>query len=267
VVVDLGAADVVTVTARPSSAEPSSLPAPVVEPAQPVFTRYWLHNKGPAPVGYLPTTVHVSPSSLSGGGDVVLRVAASSRSASGVVELDVPPGLAVEPAGPFPYDLAAGSHATFPLTVRSSEAQPGIYVVAARIRDDLGQILEDTVAVSAEAVTPSPFVSAALGPAGVRVAPGGRAELTLRLTNLLRSELRGEAQLLSPDGTWGGRDGVAITPWTRGVVVAAGETVEVPFVVDAPPTARPGAHWWAAVRVACFGQVHYTEAVAVEVAR
>ncbi|MCW6009052.1 glycoside hydrolase [Micromonospora sp. CPCC 205371] len=297
VVVDLGAADVATVIARPSSAAPSTSPSPVVEPAQPVFTRYWLHNKGPAPVGYLPTTVHVSPSSLTGGGEVVVRVATSSRPATGEVELDVPSGLHVEPAGPFRYDLAAGSHATFRVTVRSPEASPGTYVVATRIRDDLGQLLEDAVAISVGAAAAEPaestrgasqalrpagagpaptgmasgaFVAATLHPAGseppaVRVAPGGRAELTLRLTNLLRSELRGEAQLLSPDGTWGGRDGVAITPWTRGVVVPAGETVEMPFAVEAPPTARPGAHWWAAVRVTCFGQVHYTETVSVEV--
>lgn len=274
VVVELGAADVVTVTARPSAAAPSTLPPPVVEPAQPVFTRYWLHNKGPAPTGYLPTTVHVEPSSLALGatGDVIVRVAASSRAASGEVALDVPAGLHVEPAGPFRYDLGAGSHATFPVTVRTLDASPGTYVVAARIRDDLGQTLEDAVAVSVSGAASGPFVAAALHPAGsepaatVRVGPGERAELTLRLTNLLRSELRGEAQLLSPDGTWGGRDGVAITPWTRGVIVPAGETIEVPFVVDAPPTARPGAHWWAAVRVACFGQVHYTETVSVEIA-
>ena len=31
------------------------------EPAQPVFSRYWLHGKGPAPAGNLPVAVHLSP--------------------------------------------------------------------------------------------------------------------------------------------------------------------------------------------------------------
>ena len=31
------------------------------EPAQPVFTRYWLHGKGPAPAGNLPVAVHLPP--------------------------------------------------------------------------------------------------------------------------------------------------------------------------------------------------------------
>jgi hypothetical protein len=31
------------------------------EAAQPIFTRYWLHGKGPAPAGNLPVAVHLSP--------------------------------------------------------------------------------------------------------------------------------------------------------------------------------------------------------------
>ena len=33
----------------------------LLEPAQPVYTRYWLHGKGPAPAGNLPVAVHISP--------------------------------------------------------------------------------------------------------------------------------------------------------------------------------------------------------------
>jgi hypothetical protein len=57
-----------------------------------------------------------------------------------------------------------------------------------------------------------------------------------------------------------------MTPWTRGFAVPPATTVELPFAVTAPPTARPGAHWWAAVKVACFGQVHYTETIPIEIA-
>ena len=32
----------------------------LAEPAQPVYTRYWLHGKGPAPAGGLPVAVHLS---------------------------------------------------------------------------------------------------------------------------------------------------------------------------------------------------------------
>src|SRR6201999_2955300 len=35
--------------------------AGLLEPAQPVYSRYWLHGKGPAPAGNLPVAVHLSP--------------------------------------------------------------------------------------------------------------------------------------------------------------------------------------------------------------
>src|SRR5208282_2275998 len=42
----------------PGPGLPAAEPA---EPVQPVFTRYWLHGKGPAPAGNLPVAVHLSP--------------------------------------------------------------------------------------------------------------------------------------------------------------------------------------------------------------
>ena len=46
--------------ARPPAARPEVTGAPP-EIAQPVFTRYWLHGKGPALAGNLPVAVHLSP--------------------------------------------------------------------------------------------------------------------------------------------------------------------------------------------------------------
>src|SRR5581483_577628 len=119
------------------------------EPAQPVFTRYWLHGKGPAPAGNLPVTVHLSPdrvtlatpeTSVNGDGEhppsgsrparangpaprgkLRLSVACGPAGGSGQVLLDVPPGLAVarlddEPAEPLRYSLPAGGHAGWDLS-------------------------------------------------------------------------------------------------------------------------------------------------------
>src|SRR6201999_219701 len=40
---------------------PDGTLAGLLEPAQPVYSRYWLHGKGPAPAGNLPVAVHLSP--------------------------------------------------------------------------------------------------------------------------------------------------------------------------------------------------------------
>lgn len=79
---------------------------PLIEHAQPVFTRYWLHGKGAAPIGYLTTSVHLAPTrlTLAGLDDAAsLRLTVTSglhHSIAGGVELDVPPELAVEPPSP-----------------------------------------------------------------------------------------------------------------------------------------------------------------------
>jgi len=36
-------------------------PAPHAEAAQPLYARYWLHNRGPAPLGGLPAVAHLHP--------------------------------------------------------------------------------------------------------------------------------------------------------------------------------------------------------------
>jgi alpha-mannosidase len=164
---------------RPAEIRPAR-PGGAPEPAQPVFSRYWLHGKGPAPAGNLPVAVHLSPGRVTlapapgpgsadgapglvaaggapgappaDGAPLRLTVAGGPEPASGLVALDVPPGLVVEPAGPaapLRYELAGGGFAAWDLTARALPGTPpGRYYVAARILDDLGQSLEDATLVT-----------------------------------------------------------------------------------------------------------------------
>jgi len=269
--VTLAAADVVTVGARPGRSVPQRRTGtPATEAAQPVYTRYWLHNKGPAPVGNLPMGVHVHPTAvdLRAAGEpatVTVTVASATVAAAGKVEFDVPAGLSVGPAGPDRYDLQPGDHQDFALTVDAAGAAPGRYFLAARIHDHLGQILEDvvTVTVNGPASAAEPMgVAAVLEPAEVSLAPGSGSVLTLRLTNHNRSPVRGEAQLITPYGTWGDPgDELTVSAPIQGFAVPAGETGTLTFTVSASTGARTGAEWWALARVACFGQVSYTASV------
>ncbi|TDC85410.1 hypothetical protein E1193_02735 [Micromonospora sp. KC606] len=282
--VDLDATDVVTLAALPARSlsarrDLAAHGQPVTEVVQPVFTRYWLHNKGPAPVGNLPVSVHVHPTTalLPGpGATAALRVTVGSATvaAAGSVDLDVPAGLAVTPAGPHRYALEAGEFQHVDLRVTAPGAAPGRHFLAAQIRDGLGQVLEDvlTVTVGAESENPAPAgepsadIDAVLEPAEVAVAPGAGARLTLRLRNGAAGAVRGEAQLLSPYGTWGGPDDeLSTVPWTQGFVLPPGGTGTLDFTVSAPAGARPGGTWWALARITSFGQVWYTPTVSVTV--
>jgi hypothetical protein len=249
---------------------------------QPVPTRYWLHNKGPAPLGYLPVSVNLSPSAVSvpAGGSVPLTVtvACSGQPATGVVRLEVPSGLALGSPSSLGYDLAAGEHVEFSVLLRDDGGPAGTYFVAARIEDDLGQTLEDTVEVllTADGSDPDPASSSVVGsptvldvqlePSAVELAPGETVTLTVRLSSHARSAVHGEVQLLSPHGTWGGSPSdLDIQPWTRAFAVEPGVDGEVRFAVHAPVGARPGMHAWALAKVMYHGRVYYTATVGLRV--
>jgi alpha-mannosidase len=288
------------------SAGPGAAPAP--EPAQPVFTRYWLHGKGPAPAGNVPAAVHFSPTRVTlrpaapagrgaasgaasgtpAGPDsaaVELTVACGPSGARGAVELAVPGALtaAVTDGGtPLRYDLGPGEFASWRVTIGAREDTPdGRYFAAARITDDLGQVLEDAVLVTVgEAGAPDQDLEPeelfsrlqsdvtaladevdleVLSPA-IRLAPGERGSLAVRVASHLASQLRGEVQLVSPVGTW-----QATGPWTQPVTAEPGGEATVRFDVTVPATAAPGWESWLLVKLMYFGRVRYSAAVPLTV--
>ncbi|MGH3176960.1 MAG: NEW3 domain-containing protein, partial [Streptosporangiaceae bacterium] len=245
VFVDLPAFGTMTVLARgddppqtpPDDERAARSPVPLRAPAhgraapELVYARYWLHGKGPAPAGNLPVAVHLSPVRVAlpipgpDPGDaaaLTLTVGCGSEPASGTVELVAPGEVTVTASRDLRYDLPPGGYAAWGLTVRVPPGTaPGRYFVGARIRDDLGHLIEDTAMVAVgERRWPDPALPpeealelmqadyasgaaeadvAVLTP-GLRLAPGSDGELQVRVTSGLASELRGEAQLVSPFG-------------------------------------------------------------------
>jgi len=275
------------------------------EPAQPVFTRYWLHGKGPAPAGNLPVAVHLSPGLLAprpGESSAIrLTVACGPAPVSGTVTVDVPPGLrlvSVRPAGPqedglvtsagpavsrpLHYHLEPSGFASWDLIVAVPPGAPTArHFVTAMIIDEAGQMLEDAVVVVVGEPPPPGgdltfaefvplFEAAGRAEAAeaelsritghLELPPGGSGEIAVRLANHTASELRGEAQVISPHGSW-----AAVAPWTMGFSVRAASASTMTFTVGIPSDARPGQRWWALVKVMYFGRLRYSEPVWVSV--
>jgi len=287
VLVDMPAFGTVTVLIRGDDPPrpPRSWGDPSPQTPLALHTRYWLHGKGPAPIGNLPVAVHFSPVrvALAEPGDAALTVTVGcgSEPASGTVELVVPAEVTVTSEADLRYELAPGGYAAWDLVVRvPPETAAGRYFVAARIRDDLGHPVEDTAMVAVgERRWPDPdlppeetlelmqadYIAAAaemdltvLTPE-LRLTPGGQGELQVRVTSGLASELHGEAQLISPFGTW-----EMLGPWTQGFSIAPGASTVLRFAASVPVTAR-NAQWWALVKVMYYGRVRYTEAIPVAI--
>jgi alpha-mannosidase len=286
VVVDVPAFGTVTLVVRTGSQAPDGGLA-CVEPVQPVYARYWLHGKGPAPAGNLPVAVHFSPTraALAQPDDadlLTLTVGCGPEPASGTVELVVPDGITITAAQELRYELTPGGYAAWDLTVRAAPGTgPGRYFAAARIRDEHGHVIEDTAMVAVgerrwpdPALPPEEALELMLADSGaaaaemelavltpeLRLAPGGRDELLVSVTSQIASEMHGEAQLLSPFGTW-----AMLSPPAQGFSATPAETAVLRFEVTAPATARPGTRWWALVKVMYFGRVRYSPAIPVTI--
>ena len=227
-------------------------------------------------------------------GQLVLTVAGGPGPSRGTVEIDAGDGLDVEPPGPLSYELPALGHARWDLAVRLRPgAAAGHRFVAARIRDEAGQLIEDAVLVAPGAAGGAAETGRAAdiggaadpgGAGGIRaaweqataaitaeadlrisprelvLAPGGAGVIEVALDSRAASEIRGEAQLISPVGSW-----EFLPRWTTGFAVAAGNSALLKFPLAAPATARPGQRWWVIAKVMYFGRVRYSEPAEVAV--
>ncbi len=282
--IELAGSQVTTVVGVPAAAPRSEEPlGPEVEIAQPVHSRYWLHNRGPAPMGYLPVSVGVSPGLLrtvSEPVEVSVVLASHLRDAAveGTVNVLVPQGWTAS-LGSRPYRLDPDGQLRFDVTVTPpAGVESGLYFITART-EHLGQTIEDvaTVAVGElPALLPVPGdipedadamqgttaetgrdtgLTVDVTTTSVTVAPGGRATVGVSLHNRTRGEIRAELQLVSPWGTWD-----AIAEPIRGVALAAGESDTITFDVVPPRDADPG-RFWALVKVMWFGRCQYAPTV------
>ncbi|MER7751989.1 glycoside hydrolase family 38 C-terminal domain-containing protein [Kitasatospora sp. NPDC097643] len=286
---NLTGSQIATVLADPAVTAPGGGPilGPATEAAQPVHARYWLHNRGPAPLGYLPVSIGVSPGLLRTGGEAVeLSVVLASQLCDVAVEgtaLVLPPEGWATSLSSHPYRLDPGGHLRFPATLTPpASVEPGLYFAAVRIEHD-GQQIEDVVTIAVgdlpellpvngdapEDWTAAQGTKATTGrDTGLSVSvaddtlhltPGGRTTLTLALTNRTRGEIRGELQLVSPWGTW-----EAIAAPVQGFRVPPGAAETVSFVITTPEDADPGTYW-ALAKVMWFGRCQYAPTVALVV--
>jgi alpha-mannosidase len=246
--------------------------APEAETCQPLYARYWLHNRGPAPLGGLPAVAHLHPHRLStaAGADISLRLTAASDSCdatlTGNVRLVCPPGWSASPAELL-FTLSPGEHLEADVTLTMPRhADPGLYPVRAQL-DVTGadlppawrQMVEDVCLISLGEPADGDVLRFVDEPADVEVSAGESARLAVTVGTDACADLSLEAHLISPWGTW-----EWIGPPTLGATLPARGAVELGFDVSPPCWVEPG-EWWALVRVACAGQLIYSPAVKVTV--
>ncbi|MET9834156.1 NEW3 domain-containing protein [Streptomyces sp. NPDC006385] len=259
---DLTGFEVATVLAGTDAETAPGAGVAAHEPAQPVATRYWLHNSGPAPRGNMPVAVYLSPAALTvseGPVTATVRVGSELTDApvSGTVDLRVPPGWSVEPAE-LPYALGPAGFTVAEATVTPPpDAEPGRHWLTARLSYG-GQTYEDVVALDVPDGHKGPTLVTSLGVERVCVRRGERVRVPVTLRNPTRGPVGGTLWAVSSWGTWAG-----VTPGCQGFTVPGGEQLECAIEVDGG--AVPPGSYWLMAKVGWHGCVAYTEAVELEV--
>ncbi|WP_116112429.1 glycoside hydrolase family 38 C-terminal domain-containing protein [Austwickia chelonae] len=276
-----------TVVAVPSGVgDPQGdLLGPACEPVQPVYSRYWLHNRGPAPMGYLPVSLTCSPTVLrvddEGRAETQVRLSSQSvdASVSSAVEIDAPEGWSCTAAG-HSFDLSPGGHLFVPCEVVVPKGTPeGTYLIGVRTRigeDLVEDVLTVVVGDPGDILPPTPGVevdhqiqigglprttarSTGLTVTGVTeqvvLRAGTRTSIEVTVRNDLRTAICGEAIPVSPWGTWG-----IVGPTVQALEVEAGQSQTIRFDVQADTDVRPG-NWWVLVKLVWAGRIQYTRAV------
>ncbi|MET7401334.1 glycoside hydrolase [Dactylosporangium sp. NPDC005572] len=247
---EIGPFEIATVAldATPAGTGPDPVDlAPRAEPVQPVHARYWLHNKGPAPMGNQPVSVHLHRR----GDTVEVTVASDLTDAAydGTVWITAPPGWTADPFER-PVHLAPGGWTRFAVALAAGPGAAG-GVVTARLTH-AGSTVEDVLPVDAESGAGGGLLEVTLDAGELRLRPGARGTLRVWLTNPAAHAVHGELQVISPWGTWD-----LLHPATQGFAVAAGDRAGFEVTVTVPDGAGPG-HWWALAKVMWFGRIAYS---------
>lgn len=248
--------------------------APDAEAAQPLYARYWLHNRGPAALGGLPVVAYLHPQHLNAEPNsiVPLRLTivsdCSDTMLHGKVRLLSPDGWTVDPEE-LPFVLPPGEHLDTDVTLTApAAATAGLYPVRAELvltgnhvvmPPSWRQGVEDVCVVSVGAPADASLLRLVKEPDPVDVKAGERARLSIIVGTDAHADIAIEAHVISPWGTW-----EWIGPAADGVELAARSTVELGFDVTPPVWVEPG-EWWALIRVAGAGQLLYSPAVKVTV--
>ncbi|HEY6645535.1 MAG TPA: NEW3 domain-containing protein, partial [Mycobacterium sp.] len=245
------------------------------EAVQPLYARYWLHNRGPAALGGLPAVAHLHPQHVEAdpNSQVLLRLTVSSDSSDaalhGKVRVLCPDGWTAEP-DELSFVLPPGEHLETDVVVTMpGDPPPGLYPVRAELAvtgsDAVSmppawrQVVEDVCVVSVAAAEDVDVLRLITDPEPVEVAAGETARLAVTVGTDAHADLTVEAHLISPWGTW-----EWMGPAVVGREVPARGTVELGFDVAPPVWVEPG-EWWALIRVGCAGRLVYSPAVKVTV--
>jgi len=242
----------------------------------PIYARYWEHNEGAAPLGYLPVTVRILENATEparpGNRRMIwqYQVAVcndfSDASVTGSVKIGTPAGLRAIPAE-IPYQVPANSEQFYPVTIVADADiwTPGF--IQATLEHD-GQTIFDVLEFG---LPPKVADQSAIrqgrgtGLEWSVTQQGQKVRVSLR--NPYSQTITGKVTLISPVETWGLGlvNPIALAelePWQQPFTLAAKGNQVLEFTILPNQVLSPTElKIWAVAKLTCFGYVDYKVAI------
>lgn len=236
--------DITSLWVQPSARIRGGLEAQLgraVDPYGPVFTRYWRHNRGAAPLGFQPLTLLLEGrlDDDTGAIDLVVANNLSDDAIQGEAFLTATSGWKIGPKQ-FAYSLGAGEFVKHEVVVLREEASAATGGIVART-EFAGRTYQDILGVDED-------------PIGLDVTRSGD-EVRVTVTNRGGLPAEGFVDLIVPPAHWpefGPRPAAVAYPRRAAVFVAPFESQ---FILFRSSGDHPG--FWMVVKLAANGQVRY----------
>lgn len=227
------------------------------ERAQPVFSRYWMHNAGATPLGFFPVSVVMQGNiktkiHIRQGGVTINRVSVTvtndytDKTVSGTARIKVPKDWKALPES-FNYEIKPGGHQTKEVIICFLGAgRTGL--IKAQIEHG-GQTIEDVIDVD---TTSLPF----------DVTRDGDI-VNVKISNPNAQRVNAELSLIGPVESWGrdlagGFGLVSVSPRNTSVALDPNEERTYSFRVD-PESGDVNPSIWLIAKLAYYGKVYYKE--------
>ena len=252
-------------------------PAPRARPEMPpVYVRYWEHNEGAAPLGYLPVNVRIlgklRPEPLPGERVTMQRLTVAvtndyvDRAVSGQLVLTAPPGLRPVP-DTLAFTVPPDSEVFYPVAIVQDRktGRPGFIRATIHVN---GRRYFDVLEVN---LPEKAFGHAAeTAPKGLRLdwqVEHNGDSILVHLTNPFDQPVDGTVTLIGPAESWGLAPFnpaalLAVSPWRQTFCVPArGRQTLVFRLVWGDLLPRTDVSTWLVAKLAYFGYLDYKQAL------
>ncbi|MCX7599602.1 MAG: hypothetical protein N2512_12165 [Armatimonadetes bacterium] len=244
--------------------------APAVAPVAditPQYARWWRHNRGAEPLGFVPAVPLFEPDHpvQAEPGDTLeamLTISSCylSREALAGVRIELPSGWQVSGFPPGQVTLSPGQFETHQLQMTvPRDAAPGQYLIYAWLDPPFGPPFYDVLQV-AVGEEPGPVLEAHISPPQVSL-PSANPSIYVTVRNRTRARLVSQVQLLSPVEAW-----PMVERSTHALDIPPGAETVVQYPLRPLPQELDG--WlWVLAKVTAAGHIVYTDAVRINLNR